>query len=193
MCDSRCTGAKSPPSKCRCKCGGANHGSGRQQRRRVSSTETGYTPREAPTSRIGSAARKIGFSIIRGAAVGVACGVAPAACPAILAINQVAGLAQVASDVYQAYRREGLGGAADKTGQAAVSTSINKAIQDGAEEEIRGISKGVGAAMSAGASGILGADPGIVQTVAEQTTYHAMEEGIEGVVSWGVEEIGGSS
>ncbi len=190
VCNSRCTGAKSPRSACRCSCGGANHGGGRLHRERTGPAPVRLMLTEIPTDALDRAIRKIGLSVIRGAAVGVACGAIPAACPAILAINQAAGLAQVASDVYQAYssgqsRRVSLNRAAGKAGQALISMSIGKTIQEGAEEELRGVSRAVGAAVGAGTGAMFGANHELVRTIAAETTYCAMEEGIEGVVSWG--------
>lgn len=196
MCNSMCTGAKY--SVCRCGCHGANHGTRRKGSGRPTPTNGPVAvPEESPRG-LDAAVRKIGLSILRGAAVGVACGAMPAMCPAILAINQAAGLAQVASDIYQAYSTavgpgEGVARAAKKGGQAAVSMSITEAIQDHTEAQMRGVAGAVGMAIGAGASGAFGADPAMVRAIAEETTYRAMEEGIDGVVSWTVEEVEGSS
>jgi len=141
---------------------------------------------------------KIGLHVIRGAAVGVSCGVLPVACPAILALSQAAGFAKVVSDVYDAYarsstHRRGLERAAVEAGRAAISTTIGNAIRDGNETEIRTVSAAVGTAMGTAASGALGVDPGLVRAIASETTYRAMAGGVDGIVSWGVEGLGRSS
>jgi len=151
---------------------------------------------EPPAHNLEIAVSRIGLPILRGAAVGVACGAIPAACPAILAINQAVGLAQIASDVYRAYsnnptRTEGLVRAAEETGRATVSTSIAAAIQAGEEKQLRTISDAIGVAAGAGASGALGADSQLVRIITAETTYRAMEGGVEGFTSWAVE--GGTS
>ena len=195
MCNSSCVAARSPRSKCRCSCGGSNHGRGRVER---GQRPEYYRERHPEAPEENTAVRKIGLSLLKGAAVGVACAAVPGSCPAILAVSQAAGLAKIVSDVYQAYqssltREKGVARAADKAGQAVISTSISKAIQAGSQVEMRNISNAVGTAVDAGATVAFKTDPGTIQAIAAETTYRAMEEGVEGFVSWGVEELRESS
>src|SRR2546425_7428847 len=84
---------------------------------------------EVPPSQLERAVSKIGDSILRQAAVGLACGTFPTACPAFVAINRAAGLAKTAKDVYDAFaqasdRAEGIKDATKEAGKEIVSTSI---------------------------------------------------------------------
>src|SRR5438552_17412006 len=103
MCNSSCMSARG--ATCRCSCHGANHGVSRPRRgRRVGGMNRGESEDTSVPS-LETAIRKIGLRVIQGVVVGVACGAIPAACPAILAISQVVGLARLASDVYDAYAK----------------------------------------------------------------------------------------
>ncbi len=118
MCDSRCTGASSPPSHCRCSCGGANHGGGgryggyrvrgyRYSRHYVPSyVPPSWNPPSPPPSKpptTGDYFRSIGKSALTGAVVyGLSAAVPPVGAVVIPAYTAW-GYVRWGSYLYMAY------------------------------------------------------------------------------------------
>ncbi len=76
---------------------------------------------EVKPSPLERASSKIGGIVLRHVAVGLACGILPTACPAFVAINQIAGLAKTANDIYNAYT-----GAPDRSSLVAPGQTLEE-------------------------------------------------------------------
>jgi hypothetical protein len=128
----------------------------------------------------------IKWPILKGVIIGAACGISSAACPAILAINRIKGLVDIVSKIYVAIS-SGKDKKVDEAKSAILSTIISDTVTNGTEGDIRSLSNKMGDEMSNIALNSLGSHDHHIQTIASETTYYAINGGLDGFVSWVIE------
>ncbi len=138
---------------------------------------------------------EVGLDVLRGAVVGAACAAMPAACPTILALNEAYKAGRAAQEIHKAYTEaeEGSRGrAALKAGaQVAAARTVTAAVASGGDPILRHAAESFGAAVAGQASVGAGLNPTYAKLLAQQTAYHAMKEGLGGVISWGIKHAAG--
>ncbi len=141
---------------------------------------------------VGRAVVKVGPDLLRGAAVGFACGAVPTACPAILAVNQSATVAKAILKVYNAFAQAKtpetrVQDTATEAARQVASMALSELVQHGSGEQISAVSQTVGKALGSSVGAVFGTGKETVEVLATETTRHALEGGTDGFLSWGVE------
>jgi hypothetical protein len=149
-------------------------------RPRVRSRPSRTPHRESSKHRNG---RSIAKEVLKSAVIGASCSAFPAACPGIVALGQVQEVLSTARAVIERLQNPQRG--SRQLAQVILSEIVNEGANRIIGPWTRGIASGIASQIASG-----GVDKESVRRIATGTISNVMEDGLDGLISWGFKRFG---